>query len=142
MEYREENKVQKKKHYKWGIRKQLVFFTTILAIITYTTSAFFIYGIFPFVKDLIGVGEVTFTIVTLLLGIIWSGILAFFAARFIIKPLQRLEKVVIHAASGDISKEVEIPKADNEIRSLALAFNTMLSNIRNMVQHIDENFTQ
>ena len=134
--------MQEKQHYKWGLRKQLVIFTTALALITYTTSGFFIYIIYPFVTDYIQIGEMTFTLITLLLGIIWSGILAFFAARFIIKPLQRLEKVVIHAASGDISKEVEIPKADNEIRSLALAFNTMLSNIRNMVQHIDENFTQ
>jgi methyl-accepting chemotaxis protein len=134
--------VQEKQHYKWGLRKQLVFFTTALALITYTTSGFFIYIIYPFVTDYIQIGEMTFTIITLLLGIIWSGILAFFAARFIIKPLQRLEKVVIHAASGDISEEVEVPKADNEIRSLALAFNTMLSNIRNMVQHIDGNFTQ
>ena len=60
----------------------------------------------------------------------------------IIKPLQRLEEVVIYAASGDISEDVEIPKVDNEIRSLALAFNSMLSNLRNMVQHIDDNFTQ
>ena len=134
--------MQEKQHYKWGLRKQLVFFTTALALITYTTSGFFIYIIYPFVTDYIQIGEMTFTIITLLLGIIWSGILAFVAARFIIKPLQRLEKVVIHAASGDISEEVEIPKADNEIRSLALAFNTMLSNIRNMVQHIDGNFTQ
>ena len=134
--------MQEKRHYKWGLRKQLVIFTTALALITYTTSGFFIYIVYPFVTDYIQIGEMTFTIITLLLGIIWSGILALFAARFIIKPLQRLEKIVIHAASGDISKKVEIPKADNEIRSLALAFNTMLSNIRNMVQHIEGNFTQ
>jgi methyl-accepting chemotaxis protein len=134
--------VQEKRHYKWGLRKQLVIFTTALALITYTTSGFFIYIIYPFVTDYIQIGEMIFTIITLLLGIIWSGILALFAARFIIKPLQRLEKIVIHAASGDIGKKVEIPKADNEIRSLALAFNTMLSNIRKMVQHIDRNFTQ
>jgi methyl-accepting chemotaxis protein len=134
--------VQEKRHYKWGLRKQLVIFTTALALITYTTSGFFIYIIYPFVTDYIQIGEMTFTIITLLLGIIWSGILALFAAQFIIKPLQRLEKIVIHAASGDISKMVEIPKTDNEIRSLALAFNTMLSNIRNMVQHIEGNFTQ
>ena len=46
MEYREENKVQKKKHYKWGIRKQLVFFTTVLAIITYT-RVHFLFTEFP-----------------------------------------------------------------------------------------------
>ena len=134
--------MQEKRHYKWGIRKQLVIFTTTLAIITYTTSGFFIYVIYPFVKDYINFGEMTFTIVTFLLGITWSGILAFFAAILIIKPLQKLEKAAIKAASGDISVEVDIPKVDNEIRSLAVAFNQMLSNIRHMVQSIDENFRE
>jgi methyl-accepting chemotaxis protein len=134
--------VQKKRHYKWGIRKQLVFFTTILAIITYTTSAFFIYGIYPWVKDFIGAGEVTFTIVTLLLGIIWSGILAFFVAALIVKPLQKLEVVALQAAQGDISKNIELAKVDNEIRSLGMAFNQMLENLREMVHHIDDNFKE
>ena len=134
--------MQKKRHYKWGIRKQLVFFTTILAIITYTTSAFFIYGIYPLVKDFIGVGEVTFTIITLLLGIIWSGILAFFAAALIVKPLQKLEVVALQAAQGDISENIELAKVDNEIRSLGMAFNQMLGNLREMVHHIDDNFKE
>ena len=124
MEYREENKVQKKKHYKWGIRKQLVFFTTILAIITYTTSAFFIYGIFPLVKDFIGVGEVAFTIVTLILGIIWSGILAFFAATFIVKPLQKLEVVALQAAQGNISENVELALSNQAEEVAAIAEET------------------
>ena len=139
---RGENLVQKKKQYKWGIRKQLVFFTTALAMITYTTSAFFIYAIYPLVKDFLGVGEVTFTIVTLLLGVIWSGILSFFAARLIVKPLQQLEVVALQAAQGDISKNIELAKVDNEIRSLGMAFNQMLGNLREMVQHIEENFKE
>ena len=134
--------VLNKKQYKWGIRKQLVFFTTILAMITYTTSAFFIYAIYPMVKDFIEVGEVTFTIVTLLLGVIWSGILAFFAARLIVKPLQKLEVVALKAAQGDISEDIELAKVDNEIRSLGIAFNQMLSNLREMVHHIEDNFKE
>ena len=134
------SKVQDKRHYKWGIRKQLVIFTTALAIITYSTSGFFIYVLYPFFKDFIGFGEMTFTVVTFLLGIIWSGILAFFFAGIIIKPLQKLEKVAKNAASGDISHNVDIPKVDNEIRSLALAFNDMLIKLREIVHNIDGNF--
>ncbi|WP_428910110.1 methyl-accepting chemotaxis protein [Niallia sp. Krafla_26] len=134
--------MQEKQHYKWGIRKQLVIFTTTLAIITYTTSGFFIYILYPIVKDFIGIGEMTFTIITFLLGIIWSGILAFFAAVIIINPLRKLEKVAIKAASGDISEKVDIPKVDNEIRSLAVAFNEMLVKLREMVHNIDQNFQQ
>ena len=94
------------------------------------------------VKDFIEVGEVTFTIVTLLLGVIWSGILAFFAARLIVKPLQKLEVVALKAAQGDISEDIELAKVDNEIRSLGIAFNQMLSNLREMVHHIEDNFKE
>ena len=84
--------MQEKQHYKWGLRKQLVFFTTALALITYTTSGFFIYIIYPFVTDYIQIGEMTFTIITLLLGIIWSGILAFVAAAVHHKTLTKVRK--------------------------------------------------
>lgn len=134
--------MREKRQYKWGLKKQLVIFTTTLAVITYSTSAFFIYIIYPFVKEFIAFGEMPFTIMTLLLGIIWSGILAFFAAGIIIKPLQRLEKVAIKAASGDISEKVDIPKVDNEIRSLAVAFDGMLTKLREIVHNIDGNFKQ
>ncbi|WP_313803875.1 HAMP domain-containing methyl-accepting chemotaxis protein [Cytobacillus sp.] len=128
--------------YKFGLRKKLVLFITILAVITYTTSAFFIYFLYPIIKDSLPFGEVWFTIITLSLGIIWSGILAFFAAGFIIKPLQKLEKMALKAAQGNIQEDVELSKTDDEIRSLGIAFNDMLSNLREMVHQIDENFRE
>lgn len=131
-----------KQRYKWSIRKQLVIFTTALAIITYSTSAFFIYAVHPFAQDLVAVSEVPFTTVTFLLGIIWSGILAFFAAGIIIRPLQSLERIAKKAALGDISEKVDIPKVDNEIRSLAVAFDGMLTKLREIVHNIEENFKQ
>lgn len=131
-----------KKTYKFGLRKKLVLFTTILAIITYTTSALFIDVVFPMIKDFLGMNSASFEILTYLLGVIWSGILAFLAAGFIIKPLQKLERVTLKAAEGDICEDVELPKTDDEIRSLGIAFNHMLFNLRDMVQTIDENFKQ
>jgi methyl-accepting chemotaxis protein len=130
----------KERRYKSGLRKKLVFFITILALVTYSTSAFFIYFIKPaFAPD---VNELLFTSVTLGMGVFWSGVLAFFAAGFIIKPLQRLEQAALKAAEGDIAVEVEVPKSDDEIRSLGLAFNRMLHNLRDMVSSIEENFTK
>lgn len=129
-----------KRQFNFGLRKKLVVFTTTLAIITYSTSAFFIYILYPIVNERFPVNQVLFTIITLLLGIIWSGILAFFAAGIIIKPLQKLEKIALKAASGNIEEDVEVPKSDDEIRSLALAFNKMLVNLREMVTKIESNF--
>jgi methyl-accepting chemotaxis protein len=132
--------MEEKKRYKFGLRKKLVLFTTTLAVITYTISALFIYFIYPYFQETIN--EPLFTVITLLLGIIWSGILAFFAAGFITVSLHKLEKVALKAANGDISEDVQLAKSDDEIRSLGTAFNHMLQNIREMVQNIDGNFSE
>lgn len=131
-----------KKVFKFGLRKKLVLFTTILAVITYTTSALCINVLFPMIQDFVGMNKAGFSIITYLLGIIWSGILAFLAAGFIIKPLQKLERVTLKAAHGEICEDVELSQSDDEIRSLGVAFNHMLFNLRDMVQTIDENFKQ
>ncbi|GLB59069.1 methyl-accepting chemotaxis protein [Cytobacillus sp. NCCP-133] len=131
-----------KKSYGFGLRKKLVLFITSLAIITYTTSAIFLYVLFPNIEDSLPFGEIVFSGLTLSMGVIWSGILAFFAAGFIIKPLKRLEKTALMAAQGDIREDAELSKSDDEIRSLGIAFNHMLSSLREMVQKIDENFKE
>ncbi|PLR96617.1 methyl-accepting chemotaxis protein [Bacillus sp. T33-2] len=131
-----------KKSYRFGLRKKLVLFTTALALITYTTSAFCIYFVYPFIEETVKMDEGLFMIITLILGIIWSGILAFFAAGLIIKPLQKLEGAAIKAAHGEISEDTELSKSDDEIRSLGIAFNDMLANLREMVHQIDVNFNE
>lgn len=129
-----------RKRYKFSLQRKLVLFVVALALITYSTSAFFIYIIYDFVKQYIA--EAPFTIITLSLGIIWSGILAYFAAWFITKPLERLEKSAMEAANGNIKDDVPIFKSDDEIRALSLAFNEMLANLRDMVRQIETNFKQ
>lgn len=132
--------MEEKRKYRFGLRKKVVFLTTISAIITYTTSALFIYILYPFVKAYLD--QVSFTLLTLILGVIWTGILAFFAAGFIIRPLKRIELGALKAAKGDISEDVEIPASDDEVRSLGLAFNHMLASLRDMVKQIEENFRE
>ncbi|WML46249.1 HAMP domain-containing methyl-accepting chemotaxis protein [Neobacillus sp. PS3-40] len=132
--------MEEKKRYKFGLRKKLVFLTTLLALITYTVSAVFIYILYPYVKEYID--QTTFTIITLCLGIIWSGILTIYAAGFITKPLKKIEIIALKAANGSICEDVAISKSDDEIRSLGLAFNHMLGSLREMVTQIDENFRE
>lgn len=132
--------MEKKQRYKFSLKRKLVLFTVILAAITYMSSAIFIYVLYPFVKDYID--QMTYMIVVLLLGVIWSGILAFVAAGFIVKPLKIIEAGALKAAEGQICEDVIIPESDDEIRSLGLAFNHMLSGMRAMVSQIQENFTE
>ncbi len=129
--------MEKAKKYRLGLRKKMVLLISLLAIMTYTTSGFFIYYIRPNFAP--NIDEALFTIFTLALGVIWSGILAFFMAGFIIKPLLKLETAVIRASKGDISTNVEVSKSDDEIRSLGIAFDKMFLNFREIVQSIDDN---
>ncbi len=132
-------KIVEKKRYKFGLRLKLVMFVTILAMVTYSTSAFFLYVVYDYVQN--WMTETTFTILTLALGIFWSGVLAYFAARVVTKPLQTLEHAVLKAANGDIGQDVVLSKTDDEIRSLGSAFNSMLESLRSMVTNIETNFT-
>ncbi|MBK3495640.1 HAMP domain-containing protein [Viridibacillus sp. YIM B01967] len=125
-------------NYSFGLKKQLVLFVTILAVITYTVSFVFIEYIQP--QFFPNIKRSVFEIVTYALGIAWSGILAAVFSSFIIKPLQKLEKATNRAADGFIGEDVELPRANDEIRALAVAFQAMLENLRKMVDSIDQNF--
>ena len=129
-----------KKTFRFGLRKKLALFITVVALVTYGISGFFIYTLYPTFFS--GVNHAFFTIMTLSLGIIWSGILAFIAAGVIIKPLQNLEEVALKAAEGDIREDLEISRSDDETRSLGITFNHMLANLREIVHSIDVNFKQ
>lgn len=134
--------MESKRSYKFGLRKKMVVLTTVLAIITYSTSAFFIYFLYPFIQKLIDIDSVVYNVTVLGLGIFWSGLLAYMAAGLIIKPLQRLEQSALKAANGEIGEDAKLSPSDDEIRSLGLAFNNMLANLREMVSQIDTNFQQ
>src|SRR5699024_11448266 len=96
-----------KKH-RFSLQKKLVLFTTILALITDTTSVIFIYVIYDLVKDSINLSETSFVIITLLLGIIWLGILFYFDAKLIINPFQRFLKYTIKTLDSNILNKIYI----------------------------------
>ncbi|MBN6205847.1 HAMP domain-containing protein [Ralstonia pickettii] len=119
---------------------KLVLFTTTLAIITYSTSYVFIFFLYDYFKTVLPLSVEWFTVITFLLGIIWSGILAFFFARLITRPIENLEKAATKAAEGSLNQTVEIPRSNDEIRGLAISFDAMLRNLNSIVQKIEENF--
>ncbi len=130
---------KERKTFSFGLRTQLMLFTTVLALITYSTSLFFIYVIYDYFQSY--VSQTVYNIIVMLLGVVWSGILAYGAAIFLIKPLRKLEEAARKAADGDIREDVPLPKVDDEIKSLSVAFNMMLGNLRGMVKNIDTTFS-
>ncbi|MFC5557545.1 methyl-accepting chemotaxis protein [Ureibacillus thermophilus] len=124
----------------FSIRKKLVLFVSILAVITYSTSFVFIRFLHPYFFSKFFPNELLFEIITYLLGITWSGILAAIFSVVLTKPLEKLERTATRVAEGKIGKDVEMPKTHDEIRSVAEAFQLMLQNLRQMVERIDVNF--
>ncbi len=113
-----------------------------VAAITYVTSGIFLFYLNEYLGDLLGVTGTVFTLLTLFLGVLWCGILGFIGATLIVRPLNQLEKSARKVAEGNITEDVEVPKSDDELRALALAYNHMVHNLRGMVRDIDENFQQ
>ncbi len=126
-----------------SLRIKLVVFTTLLAIITYSTSGFFIYFLQERIRPYIQISELWYVLGTLILGIIWSGILAFAAAGFITKSLNRLKKIAIKVAEGDLNQEIESPKStDDEIGALTLAFQKMVHHLKTVLTEIEQHATE
>lgn len=129
-----------KKGYRFSLRLKLVLLTTALAVITYSFTALFIYFVYDFIQGYWSVKQSHFIIISLLLGIIWSGVLAYFASKFLTRPLEKLEKAASNVADGELNQTITYPKTDDEIRALTISFNEMVNNLKNMVHNIDEHF--
>lgn len=131
-----------RRRYPFGIQAKLTLFTVVVATVTYSVSGFFIYFLYDYVKDFIHVSEPVFMVFTFILGIIWTGILSYIFGRVITLPLQRLEAIATEAAEGNLNQEIPVPKSDDEIRSLSIAFDTMFTNIQQIVNDIEQNFDE
>ncbi|WP_432354059.1 methyl-accepting chemotaxis protein [Sporosarcina sp. A2] len=123
---------------KFGLKWKLVLFITILAIVTYSTSAVFINIIQP--QFFPNANPRWFGIMTYGLGIFWSAVLAALFSTILTKPLQRLEEEAMRIADGKIGTDIELPNSSDEIRSVAEAFQKVVVNLRGIVGQIETNF--
>lgn len=120
------------------LRRKLVLFVGLLALVTYTCSFVFIEYIRPMFFE--STNSSFFQIITYSLGIVWSCVLAAVFSLIIVRPLQKLEKSANEVAEGKIGKDVEMPKTNDEIRTVAEAFQAMVENLRKIVDGIEENY--
>lgn len=83
-----------------------------------------------------------FELLTYVFGITWSCILAAIFSIILVKPLQQLEKSAKLVAEGKIGQDVDVPNSQDEIASVAQAFQLMVTNLRHMVESIEGNFNK
>ncbi len=128
---------EEKKGYKFSLSKKIILGISLLSFITYTTSAIFILYLSRYVTFL---SPTFFVILTLFLGFLWSFIFSVFLAKWITNPILKLNKAVTIVAKGDLRGQVVVPRSDDELKTLAISFNTMAENLKTMLNNIEENF--
>ncbi|RXZ82478.1 methyl-accepting chemotaxis protein [Paenibacillaceae bacterium] len=119
----------------FSLVKKIVLGISIVATVTYGTSAFFIFVL----KDLLApqMNTLLFTVLTLGMGIFWTGFLGWLTARWLVKPLNALHTAAETAAHGNLKTSVVIPRSKDELMQLSASFNEMLSSLRGIVRDID-----
>ncbi|MBJ8104843.1 MULTISPECIES: hypothetical protein [Bacillus cereus group] len=125
---------KERKTFSYGLRIQLMLFTTVLAFITYSTSIFFIYVMYDYFQ--IYVSLTVYNIIFMLLGVVWSGILAYGAAIFLIKPLQKLEEAARKAT------ELILQEMSSSIMEVADATKQTSSYMNEQVNQIHQTGSQ
>jgi len=124
--------------FRFSIMKKVVFGITAVSAVTYGTSAFFILVLMDYFKEYIP--EIWFIVITLLLGIFWTGFLGWLAASYLVKPLKHLMQTANRVSEGYLNVEVVPPRSDDELRALALAFDKMVAQLRTIVEGIADNY--
>ena len=126
--------------YRFSITKKMVLGISAVAIITYTTSAFFIFYLYDIIGAQLGLNENAFMILTLVLGVAWTAVLGYLGSRAIVKPLRKIEASARQVAKGNIRAKVDVPKSDDELRGLALAYNDMIDSLSGMIHDVNATF--
>lgn len=121
---------------RFGLEKKLVIGIALLSLVTYSTSALFIFFLQDYVTNYMP--SWLFTLLTLLLGVFWSGVFGFGVARWITKPIVELEQVASRAAEGDLRGEVRVPDSQDEIAALTRSFAKMIASLRGMITDINQ----
>ncbi|WP_146250252.1 methyl-accepting chemotaxis protein [Paenibacillus flagellatus] len=122
---------------KYGLVRKLVLGISAVSIVTYGTSAFFIFVLKPLIAP--GLSDWLYVGAVLALGIAWTSFLGWGAARMLIRPLVRLSEAVDEAATGNLAVLVPEYRAEDEIRRLNVSFRTMIGNLKQMIADLSAN---
>jgi methyl-accepting chemotaxis protein len=107
-----------------------------VSAVTYGTSALFIFFLKPWIAP--HMRDWLYITIILGLGIVWTGVLGWIAARWLTTPIAFLAKAARQAASGDLRLTIPPRRSRDEIATLYAAFGTMVSSLQNMIRGISE----
>ncbi len=97
---------------------------------------FFIFVLKDYIAP--GMNAWLYTVLTLAMGVFWTGFLGWFTARWIVRPLNALHQAAEVAAQGNLTADVAIPHSRDELMRLSASFNEMLTSLRGIVRDINQ----
>lgn len=115
----------------FNLTKKLVLGMVGVSAVTYGTSAFFIFYFSNFFTRYIP--GWAYTTIILLLGVLWSGILGYFAARFLTNVIWQIQEGVTLAAKGDLTVELQVKPTKDELMSLSKMIQAMIFHLKETV---------
>ncbi|MFC5404030.1 methyl-accepting chemotaxis protein [Cohnella soli] len=119
-----------------SIVKKMVIGITAASAVTYGTSAFFLLALkdsFSFMPSWL------FVLLTLLVGVFWTGLFGFAAARWLLRPLLALTAAAKEAAAGNLAVKIDTRRSGDELQALGDAFSSMLAQFRTIIEGIKDN---
>lgn len=118
---------------KLGIVQKMVIGIIGVSTVTYATSAFCLL----ILKDKLSImPEGAFALLTLALGVFWTGFLGYLAARWFVKPLLALTAAAREAAGGNLQVTVTASAKGDEMQALNRAFAEMIGQLRAMIANV------
>lgn len=119
---------------KFGLQRKMVLGMLVVSVVTYSTSAFFIYVLKPYLAP--AMNEFTYAVLIFMLGVFWTCLLGWLAARFIVRPLMQLTKAAREAAQGQLHVDIPSYPFKDEVQVLVQAFATMIGNLQTMISEM------
>lgn len=119
---------------KLSLGSKLVASFIAVSIITYGTSAFFIFYLKSFLAA--AMSDWLYVSIILLLGITWSGILGYVISRLLTRPIVNLSRAAERVSAGDLTVDIPERREEDEIKVLNDAFRMMVMNIKDIINDI------
>lgn len=104
---------------------------SLVACVTYGSSALFIFGLKDFLAP--DMQDWLYILLILLAGVAWTGLLGWLAARWLTGPLIALAKAAQEAAAGNLKVEVPVRESKDELHILAMTFRDMVGSLKGMI---------
>ncbi|TLS50881.1 methyl-accepting chemotaxis protein [Paenibacillus antri] len=119
---------------RFSLARKITLGISLVACITYGTSALFIFVFKPWIAP--AMNTWLYYSLILMLGVFWTAVLGWLAAKWLIGPLLALSQAAQEAAAGNLRVEVTVRDSKDELHALSRSFHDMVGSLKEMIHGI------